>query len=139
MAADEIIGVFAMGHSGMTAGRAVRVIPGVLFAAVAGRAGGWIGVVHTERMFVHMAAVDMMEMAIVQIVGVPVVNDCGVTTTGLMLVSVSLFMGPMALATEAGKRDHRGESEGFFHGSTLFRFDCDFRNSARSGKRRFCK
>ncbi|MCL4788307.1 MAG: hypothetical protein KJ070_16185 [Verrucomicrobia bacterium] len=109
MTADKIAGVIAVGQGGVAATRAVRVVFGVLLATVVGRTLSGVGCGDAERVFIHVAAVDMMQVSRVEIVGVAVMNDGDMAAAGLMPVSVSLIMGPMNLTAEAGECRQKSE------------------------------
>ena len=75
VAADEVIGVITVRDGGMTAARAMRVIPGVSSAIVAGCATSGIGGADRQRVFVRVPRVHVMQVPVVEIVGVTVVRD----------------------------------------------------------------
>jgi hypothetical protein len=63
---------------------------------VVGRASVRIGRSNLEHVFVDMVAVRMMQMAVVQIVGMSGVRDSHVTTRRMVLVKVLLMFRPSA-------------------------------------------
>jgi len=89
MTIDQVIGVVAVGDGFVTATGPVDVVGIVSAAIVLRSAGVGIGVIHFELMFHHRSIrVLMMEMAIVKVIDVVSVLNCGVPAVGAMFVSV---------------------------------------------------
>jgi hypothetical protein len=89
MAVDQVIGVIAVRHAGMAAAGAMDVTGGVAGAPVVGRALGRIGRVDRDRAFVDVIAVDLVQVAVVQVVDVAGVLDREVAAVG----AVNMIMG----------------------------------------------
>jgi len=77
VALDEVVHVVAVRHSFVAAARAVLVVGGMGLAVVVRSACVGILRAHFDRMLVIVALVGVMEVAVVQIVGVTVVFDSG--------------------------------------------------------------
>ena len=88
MAVDEIINMIAMRHALVTAARTVHVSALMPLARVIGRAIRPILAAAFQHMLINVIAVHMMQVTIVQIVGVPVVLDRGVTAAWRVRVRV---------------------------------------------------
>jgi hypothetical protein len=82
VALDQIVYVVAMRNGFVAATGTMLVIHIVATTLVIRRASGWIGPSDGYRMFVAVALVRMVQMAIVQIVDVTVVHDRGVPAAG---------------------------------------------------------
>ena len=89
MTSDEVVDVIAMGHGLVAAAGAMDVGAVVGAALMAGRAVGRIRPGESDYMLIDMAIVEMMQMAIVQIVYVVIVLDGSMTTTGFVLMVVT--------------------------------------------------
>jgi hypothetical protein len=85
---DQVIEMVAVRHPVVTAVGPVHMILGVTTALVLGRAVRGVRCAHRQDVIVHVIAVDMMEMPIVQIVGMLAVPDGRVTTARSMVVVV---------------------------------------------------
>ncbi len=88
VAVDKIIDVVPMRHGLMPAARAMHMLRLVTAAAVIRRALIGIFRTHLDAMFIHVLAVRMMEMAIMQIVDVIAVANGRVAAAGAMLMVV---------------------------------------------------
>jgi predicted ATPase len=88
MAVDQIVHVIAMRHGFVAAAGTVNVIGWMSATVVARRARRGIGCAHWDLVFVHMIAVRMMQVAIVQVVRVPIVLDRGVAAARAVLMIV---------------------------------------------------
>jgi hypothetical protein len=91
MARHEVVGVIAVGDSFVPAARAVMVSGLVTFAGVSRRAFRRILGSHFELVFVHMIAMHIVHVTIVEKTLVPVVHESGVTAITSMLMRVSLM------------------------------------------------
>jgi hypothetical protein len=90
MAIHEVVHMVAMGHLCMTTTRTVdmtRVVPG---AFVTRRASVGICRCYFERAFIDVVAVNVMQMAIVQVVRVTIMFDRRMATAWTMLMRVTL-------------------------------------------------
>lgn len=85
---NQIVNVIAVRNGGMTAFRSVNVLGGMFGGGETRRA--LVGVRGTDgnRVFVHMIAVRMMQMAVVKIVHMSVMLDGGVSAAGAVNVGV---------------------------------------------------
>mgnify|MGYP007106197102 CR=1 FL=1 len=102
MAVDEIIGVIAVGNGGMAAVSAVFVVGRMLVRAMTGGADGGIGVADGERVFVNVRAVDVVKMAVVEIVHVTVVFDGDMATIRTVTVGVGRVFRAMVVSVAGG-------------------------------------
>ena len=100
MALHQVIDMVAVGHGFVPAVGAVNVIGFMRAAVVLGRASILVGLVGRQCVFVHMIAVNVMQVAVVEIIGVAIVVDGGMAA--IRSVNVSM---PFVFA--AGFR-HRG-------------------------------
>lgn len=89
VAVDQIIGVIAMRNSLMPAASAMAVIDIVRFAFVSNIGLGIIGA-HAEPVLVYMPLMNIMKMAVMQVVGVALVLDASMATSGTVLVRVAI-------------------------------------------------
>jgi hypothetical protein len=100
-AIDQIIDMVAVRHRFMAAIRPVHMGAGQLRGAAIGIGGG-----NRDHMFINMIAVDMMEMAIVQIISVAIVPDGGVAAAG------TVNMGMIGVDMAGHRRNLRKFSAG---------------------------
>jgi len=70
---DEIVQVVSVGDRLMTASGAVLVGPVVRAAGVRGRAARGVRAAHGDRALVHVVAVGAVKVAVMKVIGVPVV------------------------------------------------------------------
>jgi len=73
MAVHQIIQVVAVRNGGVAAVGSVNMFPVVAFSSQ--RAFVGVGVTDRNDVFIHMVAVRMVQMAVVQIIHVPLVHD----------------------------------------------------------------
>jgi hypothetical protein len=107
VAADEVIGVVAVGHGLVAAAGAVLVGLVVAVAGVGRRAGGRVGGADRQAVLLDAAAVGVVQVAVVQVIDVVFVLDGGVAAAGAVLVVVvfvrlrhaSASFGPWFLPT----------------------------------------
>ncbi len=92
MTGDEVVDVITMGHRLVAAIGPMDMRAVVGTALVAGRAVDRIRPREADYVLIDMAVVEMMQMAIVQIVDVVLVLDGSMTATGFVLVVVT-WMG----------------------------------------------
>ena len=92
----------------MTAARAMRVIPGVSSAIVAGCATSGIGGADRQRVFVRVPRVHVMQVPVVEIVGVTVVRDGDVPAAW----PVRVRLGVLSMRGAAGGEEHGAGDEG---------------------------
>ena len=89
MTIDKVVDVIAMRNRLMPAARAVNVVGAVPGAAVLGGAGVGVGLGNRQTMLLHRAVgVDVVQVAVVQVVDVAVVLHPGVFAVRAMLVIV---------------------------------------------------
>jgi hypothetical protein len=86
MVFDQVVRVSSVRDGLVTTVRPVAVLGVVPVAVVFGRAGLRMLGVYDDAMLVDVPLVGMMEMAVVQVVDVPVVDDGGVAAAGTVLV-----------------------------------------------------
>lgn len=94
MVSRQVVHMVSMRNSLMSASSAMTVFLTVRTAGMVWRTGGRILAVHVQSMIVHVVPVQPMQMAVVQVVHVPVVFDRGMAAVGTMGVGVP-FMNVM--------------------------------------------
>lgn len=104
MAVHQIIGVVAVRHRLMTAAGSVLVVFGVAAAIVLGRAGRRVGRRYRQLVFLDGVAVYMVQVAVVQVIDVPVMPHGRMAAVGSVLMTV------------VGVRGSQGQSS-FFSGA----------------------
>lgn len=88
MAVDQIVNVIAVGNGLMAAAGAVDVSGVMRATGVLGGALGRVGGGEADRVFVDVAIVGMVQVAVVEIVDVIIVLDGGMTAASLMMVGM---------------------------------------------------
>ena len=88
MPADEVVHMITVWHSLVPTARPMHVPCIVPAALVRGRASGWVRLIDRYAVLVYMALMGMMQMAVVEIIHVPIMHDCGVAAVGAVLVIV---------------------------------------------------
>lgn len=83
----QVVDVVAVGHGFMAAIRTVDVIGGVAGALAMGALVG-IGGADVDDVLIHVIAMHVVQVAVVEIVDVPVMLDGGVSAIRPMLVAV---------------------------------------------------
>ena len=81
MAVDKVVDMIGVRHALVTAARTVHVSALMPFARVIGRAHRPIPAIAFQHVLVDMITVHMMQVTVMQIVGVAVVVDSGMTAT----------------------------------------------------------
>ena len=89
VAIHQVVGVVAVGHGLVAAIRAVDMARLVSAAIVRRGALGGIGGVDRERVLVDVPDVRMMQMPVMQVIGVPIVLDGRMTAAGAVNVIVA--------------------------------------------------
>ena len=92
VAIDQVIDVVAVRHRFVAAAGAVAVALGVLAAVVAGRAGRGVGAPDRQGVLLDRAAVLVVQVAVVQVVGVAVVLDGRVAAVRPVLMGVAFVV-----------------------------------------------
>jgi hypothetical protein len=90
--ADEIVDVVSVGHGFMTAARPVDVIRSMSATMMVGRAARGIVGADFQHVLIHMIAVHMMQMAIVQIVDMIAVSHSRMAAARAVNVGVAVMM-----------------------------------------------
>ena len=85
---DKIVKMVPMRHAFVSTGGTVSVAVIVTFAVVIRCTSTRIDVAHQDEMFIDMVLMDMMQVPIVQIVGVALVRYSYMSTLGAMCVRV---------------------------------------------------
>jgi hypothetical protein len=93
VAVDEIIDVIPVRHGGMAAAWAMNVAGRMRAATVIRRAGRGVRPRHFQDVLLHLAAVGIMQVAVVEIVHVVSVLNGGVPATWPMLMRVVRMTG----------------------------------------------
>ena len=91
MAFCQVIHMVSVRNGFVSASRAMTVFFTVGVAGMLRRAGSGILGIHLEAMLIRVALVGPMHVAVVQVVGVAVVFDCGMAATGAMGMSMYLM------------------------------------------------
>ncbi len=81
VAVHEVIGVIPMGHCFVTAAGAMHMAGWMAAAQVFRRADSWIALADLDLAFVGVIAVHGVKTAIMEVVDVIPVADCGVTAS----------------------------------------------------------
>ena len=89
---DEVVDVVAVGHGLVAAAGAVDVAVLVTGAAVCGGAGGRVAFAHLDHVLVHVVAMGVVEVAVVEVVHVVTVLDGDVAAVGAVDVVVVLVL-----------------------------------------------
>ena len=84
----QIINVVAVRRAFVSAVRAMSVLATVPFAVMGGRAFVRVGGAHREGVFINVVVMHVMQMTIMQIVGVPVVAYSHVPARGAVRVTM---------------------------------------------------
>ncbi|HET6320840.1 MAG TPA: hypothetical protein VFF87_02205 [Hyphomicrobium sp.] len=88
VAVDEIVDVVAMRHRFVSAARTMHVPWLMAGAAVLGRAAIGVAIGHFDHVLMHVVAVGMVQVPIVQVIDVVTVADGGVSAAGPVLMLV---------------------------------------------------
>jgi len=88
MSADQIIGMVAMEHLLMTAGRSIDMVGLVGSALVIGSAAVCVRFAYLQLVLIHLIAVKMMKMTVVNIIGVTLMLNGGVSAIRTMRMGV---------------------------------------------------
>lgn len=88
MAGYQIVGMVAVRHSFMATLRSVLVRLFVAIAGVVRSTDGLIGVGIFEHTFVNVITVHMVQMTVVQVIGMILMLDCSMATGGPVFVLV---------------------------------------------------
>lgn len=88
MAIDQVVNVIAVRHRRVATVGAVFVLLFVAAAFVSRSAAGGIRGIHRQGVFLHLAAVLMVQMAVMQIIDVAFVNDASMSAIGTVFVRV---------------------------------------------------
>jgi hypothetical protein len=84
VAFHEIVGMATVRYRFMTATTAMSMFALVSTARMAWGTGGWIRAALAQGMFVHVSGMNVVKMAVVQIIDVPFMLDRGVPATRTM-------------------------------------------------------
>lgn len=109
MAGDEVIRVVAVGHGFVTAAGAVRVPGGVRGAFVIRRASVRVCGGDGEAVLVRVGAMDVVEVTVMQVVGVAIVEDGEVAATRTVRVRFGMLSVRGAAGGEERGDGKRGE------------------------------
>ena len=118
VAIHQIVHVVTVRHSRMSTARSVQVIDRVCGAGVLRRAGLGVGCRNGNQVLIHVVAMGMMEMAIVEIVNVSFMQYRHMPALRAVLMIVAL-MGSFAAVCHVGAPVDGGRmrgSCGHFHG-----------------------
>lgn len=98
VAVDQITNVVAMWDGFMSAAWAMNMSGLVAVTMMVGRAGVWIAVAHFDDVLVHMVAVGMVQVTVMEIIDVITVLYGGVPAAGSMLVRMIFVFWICAIA-----------------------------------------
>jgi hypothetical protein len=90
---DQVVGMVAVRHLLVATAGAVLMAGVVTATIMLGRAARGVGRVHLQLMLLDVAARGVMQVAVVQVIGVVAVAEGRVAAAGAVLVRVSLVMG----------------------------------------------
>ena len=116
VAVDDVIGVVAMRDGGVPAVRGMDVARGLFRGSVTRRAGGRIGGGDGDDVLVHMPAVTVVQVAVIQVVGVAVMHDGEVAAAGAVRMRVGAGMFGVRGTTARDEGERHDEEQDFFHG-----------------------
>lgn len=88
VAIDEIVDVVAVRHRFVSAAGAMHMVLSVRAALVIRRAQFRVGAAHIKRMLVDMTGVNVVQVAVVQVVDMPRVQDARVAALVVVLMGV---------------------------------------------------
>ncbi len=88
VALHQVIGMVAVRHGFMAAARAVLVGLVMAAAGVFRRALAGILLAHGQLVLFHVLALDVVQVAVVQVIDMAVMLDCGVPAAGAVLMVV---------------------------------------------------
>jgi hypothetical protein len=129
----EIVDMIAMRHGLVSAAGTMDMARLMAGTAVIRRAGVWVRFRHLDHMLVHMVAMRMVQMAIMQIVDMVAVPQGGVAATGAMRVAM---VGVVGLRTATHHRTSSSWNQmgtGFDGSTVLFSFFSSSPTSQKSG------
>jgi hypothetical protein len=92
VAFDQVIDVVSVRHGFMAAARPMPMSLVVLAAIVVGSAGGGVGAADGQTVFLNLVAFVVVQVTIVQIVGVAVVLDGRVAAVWPVLMGVAFVV-----------------------------------------------
>jgi len=96
MTCNEVVDMISVGNRWVSAVRAMPMSGVMPAAAMSGCAGSGILIIDGESMLVDMVAMKMMQMPVVEIIGVAVMCDGWMATIGSVLMGVSIVNGVIA-------------------------------------------
>ena len=99
----EVVGVVAVGNSGVAAVWAVLVARLVAATIVAWRASGRVRRVDGQGMLLDCATVLVVQVAVVQVINVPLMQNAGMPAVGAVLMRVTLVVSRHVNRLLAGK------------------------------------
>lgn len=103
MTIDQIVHVVAVGHGLMPTARAMHMAGLVTLATVLRRAGIGVGSRYGNHMLIHVVAMRVVQVAVVQVVNVAIMHDGRVAAVRAMLVSVVLVVRVVASGCSHGR------------------------------------
>jgi hypothetical protein len=109
MTGDEVIRVVAMRHCFVPATRAVGVAGGVRRALMAACAGVRVGGIDGQAMLVGMPVMNVMQMAVVEIIRVAVMQDGDMAAGRSVRVGFGVWLVCGATGPEQGADGKRSE------------------------------
>jgi len=93
MPIHEIVDMAVMRHRLVSAAGTMDMARFMTGTAMIRRAGVWVRLRHLDHMLVHMVAMRMVQMTIMQIVDMVAVPQCGVAAAGAMRVAMVGVVG----------------------------------------------
>lgn len=103
VAIDQVVDVIAMGHRFVAAARAVDVATLMAAAAMVGRAGYWVLLVHRQGVFFNTMAGRVVQVAVVEIVDVIAVLDGGVAAArAVVMIVIGVYVAHLSPPQEFG-------------------------------------
>ena len=91
VAVDQVVDVIAMRHRFVAAVLPVDMLPAVGVAGMIRRAGIRVGAPHFQPVFVDVPGVHVVQVAVVEVIHMPGVQNAGVTALVAVLVLVFLM------------------------------------------------
>jgi hypothetical protein len=85
----DVVHVVAVRRAFMSAVRSMSMFGSVSFALMVGRAFVRVGITYRERVFIDVVLVHVMQVTIMEIIGMPVMTDSHVPATGSVRMIVA--------------------------------------------------
>ena len=119
VAVDDVVGMVAVRDGGVTAIGRVNMTSRLFCGAMTGRAGRGIDGGDGDDVLVHMPAMAVVQVAVIQVVGMTVMRDGKMATARAVLMLVRLGMFGVRGTTASDERERNEQEQEFFHSCCL--------------------